>query len=495
MFSKLFPAFATLLLSLSTANAQPEDGLDGWWRAELEHAGKTSEVFLSLSSKSEPAAMIAIPTIQSYDMNIGSFSVSGDAVEFTNVGWSLKIEENGAVLTGVISPKLVPVYSLNARFERSHAPVKNAIAPLETSPATITKWEKNIGVPIWAELTEDPSSNLLFVAGEDGRVFALDQNDGETIWETNLERAIRSKPSFANGLAYIATDRKVVALNPKDGSVKWSSELDEELHPRLPLSDPATQWDHYGASVIVEGSRAYVAGRDGCVRALKARSGDLEWKACLGALLTATPALHGDYVVAAGFDGVVYALSAKSGEERWRYDAKAAIPRDLSIADGKVFVDSRSYDLLALDLESGALVWKDYFWFSWIDSPPVISDSLLFIGSSDALIVKSLSVRDGEMIWEASVPGWSWPRVVVGEQCVIASLIGSEDYIGLRQGGFVALDRETGERLWAIAARTSEGGGRYGFAASPIANDRGLFAADLSGNVYAFDLGADQKCW
>jgi hypothetical protein len=39
---------------------------------------------------------------------------------------------------------------------------------------------------------------------------------------------------------------------------------------------------------------------------------------------------------------------------------------------------SSTYDLIALDAASGKELWKSYRWFSWIESPPVVRDGVLY---------------------------------------------------------------------------------------------------------------------
>jgi outer membrane protein assembly factor BamB len=209
-----------------------------------------------------------------------------------------------------------------------------------------------------------------------------------------------------------------------------------------------------------------------------------------GDIMTATPALHGDAVIFAAFDGKVRSVAARDGSPRWTYDARLAVAGDLTVSGGKVLLGSRSYDLIALDAATGAEIWKHYYWFSWIESPPVVRDGVVYTGSSDATHVYAIGLDDGGLRWKTAVPGYSWQRTAVNDEFVIAGTAGAGEFPGPRAGSLVALDRKTGAIRWIhldppAAERAKKA---WGFGASPVIADGVVYAADLDGRLYAFEL-------
>jgi alcohol dehydrogenase (cytochrome c) len=84
----------------------------------------------------------------------------------------------------------------------------------------------------------------------------------------------------------------------------------------------------------------------------------------------AAPLVVDGVMYVSGWDGWVWALDARNGRELWRY--KHAIPYDTSlccgnvnrgvaVAKGKVFVASLNAHVLALDAETGKLVWDQTY--------------------------------------------------------------------------------------------------------------------------------------
>jgi len=85
-------------------------------------------------------------------------------------------------------------------------------------------------------------------------------------------------------------------------------------------------------------------------------------------------------------DHFVYALDRATGAERWRFDSGADVDATPVIHEGRVLIGNRGYGLHSLASDSGQLVWKQFFWGSWVESTPVVRDGVIYIGSSDLRI-------------------------------------------------------------------------------------------------------------
>src|SRR5205814_10015086 len=67
---------------------------------------------------------------------------------------------------------------------------------------------------------------------------------------------------------------------------------------------------------------------------------------------------------------------------KWTYDAGDAIESSAALAHGAVYVGSTNGDLIALDLETGALRWKYETGAGGFigESSPAVSDGVVFVG-------------------------------------------------------------------------------------------------------------------
>jgi alcohol dehydrogenase (cytochrome c) len=136
----------------------------------------------------------------------------------------------------------------------------------------------------------------------------------------------------------------------------------------------------------------------------------------------AAPIVVDGVMYVSGWDGWVWCLDARSGEELWRY--KHAVPFDTSlccgnvnrgvaVAKGKVFVVTLNAHVLALDAETGKLVWDQTYGDvrageSATVAPLVVKD-LVIVGSSGG----EFGVRGHLDAFELDTGRHAWRRYTV----------------------------------------------------------------------------------
>jgi outer membrane protein assembly factor BamB len=466
--------------------------LAGWWSADPVHGGESAHMALQFIEKDgKPEAQLSAPALGVYDYSLGAVTLSGESIETHGLSLRLLWDPAKQTLSGHLPADLVPIYSVAVVFKRS-GPVEK-ISPRDWSgPRPKVAWSVETGAPVWAGLARDDASGMLYVGNEQGVLHAIDR-EGKVRWKFETGKPIRAQPRVIEGFVYLTSDSGFLyKLERKSGAEKWRARIDIGSEPRIPANEDKTRWDRYGSSVATDGKQLYIASRDKNLYALDAKTGREAWRVAAGDIMTATPAVHGDSVVFAAFDGKVQAVSAKDGSPGWTYDAKLGIAGDVVVAEDRVLVGSRSYDLIALDVATGKELWKHYYWFSWIESPPVVRDGVVYTGSSDATSVYAINLADGSLRWKAAVPGWSWQRTAVSDDLVIAGTAGAGAFPGPRAGSLVALDRATGGIRWIQldlpAKEIVEAKKSWGFGASPVISDGLVYAADLNGKVFAFEL-------
>ena len=461
--------------------------LTGWWSAHPAHGGETSPVILQLLEKDgKPEARLWLMAIGAHDIPLGTVTLSGNSLSTQPLSFPLTWNPASQTLSGNLPAEAAPVYNIPIEFKRSEPAVKPAPRDWQTARPKVA-WSVETGAPVWAGL-ERGADGTLYVGNEAGDLHALGR-DGQVRWKFATGKPIRAQPKALGGHVYLVSDSGYLYKLASNGKEAWRTRIDQGSEPRLPTNQEKTRWDRYASSIVADGQRLYVASRDRNLYAIDTRSGRELWRVAAGDIMTATPALHGDLVIFAAYDGKVQAVSARDGKPRWSYDATLAVPGDLVVAGDRVLVGSRSYDLIALDAATGRQLWKHYYWFSWIESPPVVRDGVVYTGSSDATNVYALKLDDGSLRWKAAVPGWSWQRTAVNDELVIAGTVGSGAYPGSRGGSLVALDRATGAIRWVYldppSEETAKARKEWGFGASPVIAEGLVYAADLEGRVYA----------
>ena len=460
---KKFFAWRAIACFIAVAIAAPAasdplrfSDLTGWWSADPVYGGESAHMALQFLEKDgRPEAQLSAPEFGVYGFSLGEVTLSGNSIDTKGLSFPLTWNPADLTLSGHLPEDVVPIYKVSAEFKRS-GPIEKLPPRDWAGPRPKVVWAAETGSPVWAGLERDAATGMLYVGNEQGVLNAIDHN-GKVRWKLDTGKPIRAQPRVIGGFVYLASDSGFLyKLDRKSGAEKWRVRIDNGSEPRIPTNEEKTRWDRYGASVVTDGKRLFIASRDKNLYALDPTTGREVWRATAGDIMTATPALHGDSVIFADFAGKVQAVSGKDGTQRWTYDAKLGVAGDVVVAGDRVLVGSRSYDLIALDAATGKERWKHYYWFSWIESPPVVRDGVVYTGSSDATNVYAINLFDGSLRWKAAVPGWSWQRTAVSDDLVIAGTAGAGTFPGRARVHWLALDRATGGIRW-IARSACEG--------------------------------------
>jgi outer membrane protein assembly factor BamB len=471
--------------------------LAGWWSAQPEFGGDSARMALQFVAKDgKQEAQLSAPALGVYDYSLGELTLSGNSLDTRGLAFPLTWNPATQTLSGHIPNDIAPVYNIPIEFKRSEPVVKQPL-PEWKAPRPKVAWTAETGAAVWAGIERDPETGLLFIGNENGVVHAIDAS-GKTRWKFETGKPIRAQPRVIAKFVYVASDSGFLHKLARDTGVEaWRARIDHGSEPRIPTHQEKTRWDRYGSSVVSDGKQVFIASRDRNLYALDMKSGAERWRLAAGDIMTATPVLYRDTVIFAAYDGKVQAVAIQDAAPRWTYDAKLAVPGDLTISGHRLLVGSRSYDLIALDARSGRELWKTYYWFSWIESPPVVRDGVVYTGSSDATKVYAIDLADGVVRWKTSVPGWSWQRVAVNDALVIAGTAGVGAFPGSRSGSLLALDRASGAIRWMYLdppsediVKTSKG---WGFGASPVIHENRVYAADLNGRVYAIEVAGGKS--
>jgi eukaryotic-like serine/threonine-protein kinase len=466
----------------------------GWWSAEPEFAGESSRVVLHfLEENGKQTARLSLLGIGGYDVPIGTVTIDGMMLDMKPFPFPLHFDPQHGTLRGQLPAAAVPVYKIPVEFRRIEPLAKPEPRTWEF-PRPRVRWTFDTGAAVWAGIEHDAASGLIFVANDAGTLHALDANGAER-WKFATGKPVKARPAVIGDALYLASDNGFLyKLDKRSGAQRWRAQIDRGSPPRIPASQEGSRWDRYGSSIVADGKRLYVGSRDGTLYALDLASGKEQWRVAAKDMMTATPALYRDLLLFADYKGLVQAVGANDGKVRWTYDAKLPVAGDLVVAADRVFVGSRTYDLIALDAANGRELWKHYYWFSWIESPPVVRDGVVYTGSSDGIGVFAIDAHDGRRRWKASVPGWAWPRTAVSDRLVVAGTVGQGAYPGARAGSLVALDRATGAIRWMYLdppdAETVAKKVEWGFGAAPAIADGVVYAADLQGRVHAIECDA-----
>jgi outer membrane protein assembly factor BamB len=218
------------------------------------------------------------------------------------------------------------VLALDARSGRVRW--RRVIGPTESSPLVVR--------------------GVVYVGDWRGRVYALSERNGGTLWTFATGGKIKGSAAFATGRIYIGSyDGHVYALSARTGRELWHA----SGQPRLGgsgtfYSTPAVAYD-----------RVYIGSTDGKVYSFGAQTGKLRWSYGTGGYVYASPAVWRELVLVGSYDHDFYALDAATGELRWRFHANGPISGSASVVDGIVYFSTFADRTYGLDARTGRLLW------------------------------------------------------------------------------------------------------------------------------------------
>jgi outer membrane protein assembly factor BamB len=245
------------------------------------------------------------------------------------------------------------------------------------------------------------------------------------VWSTQIGQAATRRvrptadPVVASGRVFTLGAFSTVQATSVNGAALWSRDLTP------PGERPG---EAAGGGLAVEGNRLYVTTGYGRLHVLDATSGAMVWTQALDAVPNSAPTVSGDIV----------------------------------------YLTTRGSEALALDRETGRVLWRlsageSGSFTSDGASPAVSGRTVLFpFGSGDVIAALRLG---GVRLWSTTVTGERVGRAYAQVTDITGDPVisGNTAYIGTPTGRLAAVDMGTGERNWtagegATSAVTVAGG-------------------------------------
>lgn len=238
----------------------------------------------------------------------------------------------------------------------------------------------------------------------------------------------------------------------------------------------------------VSGNVVSVASNNGQVLALDAATGREQWRASVGAELSAGVGSDGKVAAVVTRDNEVVALEA--GRVLWRQRLGAQTYTAPLVAGGRVFLLAADRSVSAFDGQTGRKLWTQ----QRAGEALVLGQSSVFLAVGDTLVagmsgrLVGLNPANGSTRWEAAIAS---PRGTNDVERLV-DLVGSVSRVGnvvcarAFQSAVGCVDAATGRLLWTKPAVASEGVG---------GNDVAVFGTEGDGSVRAWNRANGERTW
>jgi outer membrane protein assembly factor BamB len=162
----------------------------------------------------------------------------------------------------------------------------------------------------------------------------------------------------------------------------------------------------------------------------------------------------------------------------WKYDQDELIEFPPIIVDKRMYMIDNDGVFVALDKETGKVVWKKQLAALNASSPAYWNGMLLAV-TLDPAQAMGVRASDGKVMWKRPLPSRAESSPLV---------IGHRMYFGSESGAFYCLDAKTGKPIWETDLQGS-------VKAAPAYADGTLYVGDYAGQMYAMRADNGEIRW
>jgi outer membrane protein assembly factor BamB/chromosome segregation ATPase len=229
-------------------------------------------------------------------------------------------------------------------------------------------------------------------------------------WKFATKGSIIASPSIYKGISYFGSlDGKLYAVNIEKGEKLWEFKTGTAI-----ASTPAVAGDWL---FFTCGEYVY---------ALDRHNGNLIWKFRTGSLITSSPAVAYGNIYFGSTDGKFYALSVKSGQKIWEYITKGSVDYSPAVCEDIVYGCSKNEKIFAIDAKRGEKIWDYDVGCPFKSSPVIYQDAVLLACENNSLY--SWNSKQGTIMWEFKALSSLFASPAIGEGLVYLSVGGKTLY-------------------------------------------------------------------
>lgn len=295
-------------------------------------------------------------------------------------------------------------------------------------------------VAAWTHRAGNPSHSIPHpaLAASPSRIWSSDIGQGN-----NRKHRITADPVIADGRVFTIDSRSLVTATSTSGERLWTRSL-------VPETD--NDGDASGGGLAYSGGTIYATTGFGEVHALAAASGSEQWVQRLDAPATASPTVAGGLVYVISRDNVAWAIDARNGRVRWNIPGRPSVSGMIggagpAVTDNMAVFPFASGEIVAALRQGGVRQWgatvsggrkgRAYANVTDIVADPVVANGVLYTGNQSGRAV-AIDMETGTRLWTAD-DGAYGPVWVAGDSVFLVS----------DEAELVRLDAGTGQTIWS----------------------------------------------
>ncbi len=319
-----------------------------------------------------------------------------------------------------------------------HPPAE--LEPLEAEIRIQEMWDVSTSSSaydeVYVRLQPSIADGVLYTIGGDGDVRAFGLKRGKRLWKHEYDVVVSAGLGIDSQRLYFATaEAQLYAISRQDGSLQWQQPLASEVlavpvvvgdnlivhsadgtvaafdaisgQPRWQNNTPVPALSLRGdAAPVAYGQDVLIGHANGRLSLLNAFDGSQRWQSAVAQPqgrndlermvdVDATPQIRFGTVFAVAHQGRLTAIALDSGRLLWSRDVGSAF--GMVLGEDKLYLIDDSSQVWALDLHSGASLWKqDKLLYRQLTQPAIV-DGALLVGDFEGY-VHWLALEDGRLL-------------------------------------------------------------------------------------------------
>jgi len=308
-------------------------------------------------------------------------------------------------------------------------------------------------------------NNMVFAAGLDGNVYALNASNGEKLWMQKVnDYGGITWINVDNDLVVVGWENQSCAMDKNTGKIVWKNN-----EVRFISSQP-----------VFIGDKVIFGSRNGDLYAVSRTNGRTIWHMNLEQQkVYPSVDVIGNRVVAAA-DNQCYAIDTTDGSIKWTFTTDGMIVSPPRVVDDTVFFGSTDTNIYVVKAENGELIWKNNTGWG-IPNTPTYSDNVVYVGSLDNRLY-AFNAENGKMLWSFA-----------GNAAIHSAPLVYGEYVffGCDDGWFYAVNKTDGGPAWCFAPNLTINNDVYNYITTPVVGnsvaDDGKVFFSANGKIYGLD--------
>jgi outer membrane protein assembly factor BamB len=231
-------------------------------------------------------------------------------------------------------------------------------------------------------------NGLIIVGGYDDIIYALQQDGSRVDVAWTFEESgddIIAGPIVVEDMVLVpSSDGKLYALDVNTGEPVWEQ----------PFTARAALW----SSPIIDEDHIYLGSLDHYLYALDLSSGELLWEIDLGTAIADSPTLTNGFLIVGTFGQEVDAVDLETGQIAWTFEAEDSVWGNPSVNGDVAFVGDVSGLVYAVNVEDGSEIWRQQV-DGAVAASPLATDGIVYVVTEIGLVYP-LDASDGTILWD-----------------------------------------------------------------------------------------------